>query len=83
MLITQSEYNLLTEQEQADLLRDFGEFLLYYEDTDYTFLLFSLFSFFVEVVTNNSTLEIIQRRTFRSTVLLHPYLNQFQINDLF
>jgi hypothetical protein len=74
------EYNQFTPDEQAELLWDKGVFLINRMDDKYSYNLYSLFDFFVEVWYDSKKNSIYKFRTFKTVEALEPYLDRINLD---
>ncbi len=73
------EYLLFNKDEKADYLWDKGVFLTNIKDTEYSYNLYSLNGYYVEVIYSNLDNEIEDIRPFRKGDLLDKYLNAIDL----
>ncbi len=74
-------YALKTE-EQRKAVQEKGVYLMSRNEGGIKILLFALDGFYVEVYYDNTIKTILPIRSFRTTELLYPYLNQIDISTL-
>lgn len=74
------EYNSLEDDQKATLLWDQGIFLMNRVDEKYSYNLYSLFDFFVEVWYDSKNNSIEKFRTFKTLEALEPYLDRIDLN---
>lgn len=72
--LTLYEFNVLNENEKAQLVWDKGIFLHNRVEGNIGYGLYHLFDFYVEVQNDNEINEIIKIRSFKSISMLDPYL---------
>ena len=77
------QYEQLSIVERTDTLLCYGQYLLFREDEQATYVLFALGSFFVEIMARKPD-EFIEHITcFHDTAELQPYLDRFQVSELY
>ena len=76
-----NEFNALSEYQQANKVWD-GVFLDLRTNASHSILLFDLGGFYVEVYYEHNSNQIVRVKSFKSTKLLTPYLDQMNIKVL-
>jgi hypothetical protein len=69
------EYNVLCNDEKAQILWDNGVFVVSKQAAGFTINLYALFDFYVEVWYNVEKNNIVKFQTFKSISRLAPYLD--------
>ncbi|MGZ3838086.1 MAG: hypothetical protein ACXVMS_14455 [Flavisolibacter sp.] len=80
--MTLFDYQLLTQNEQIELLYEHGVYIGKQKDGELTALLFGLESFYVEVYYKKYRCLITKLHCFSSTALIEPYLDQIDVEHL-
>lgn len=80
--MTLYEFNALSDFEQAEVLWT-GALLAHREDGIFRILLYQLDSFYVEVFYNKTGNTLSRFRSFSTTSLLEPYLEQIGLTGKF
>jgi len=73
-------FNALEEYEQYEILFDKGVLLLDRNDNIFSYVLYQVEGFYIEIRHKPDSDAICGLRTFISTNLLQPYLEQMDIN---
>ena len=76
------EFELLSDNEQIDLLYADGVYLGKRKAGEYSVVLYQLDNFYVEILYKRYRYYISRIRCFTSTNLLEPYLVQINIEDI-
>ena len=76
------EFRLFDDSEQLDLLRTEGLYVGKRKEEDLIALLYQLDSFYVEIFYRKHRFHVVQLRCTRSTSILHPYLEQIDVEAL-
>ena len=76
------EFELLSEQEQVEVLYKKGVFLGKRKVSEFSVVLYQVDAFYVEILYKKYRYYINRTRCFTSTKLLDPYLMHLDINDL-
>lgn len=77
------EFNLLETNEQADYLWNNGEFITNAIQHGVTHQLHVLHDFYVELEYHAVQNRVAQLKSFKTSTLLEPYLNQLKFEDWF
>lgn len=77
------ELNLLATNEQADYLWNNGEFITNAIQHGGTYQLHVLHDFYVELEYHAVQNRVTQLKSFKTSTLLEPYLNQLKFEDWF
>ncbi len=74
------DYNILSEEEQWDVLWDEGEFItsLNTKETDY--ILYAIDKFFVEVVMHPESSKVIRKSDFLQGQCMEKYIGNLPFN---
>ena len=81
--MTLYEFKLLGEEEQPQGVWDLGEHLATRMTGAYKILLWQIGDLYIELFYNYVDSKIEKIRTFRTTELLTPYLDQIDITAIF
>lgn len=82
MVMTLYAFRLLSHFEQSDLLYRDGTYIGKRKYGRFTALLYQFDSFYVEVIYKKYRSHIRQLRCFQTTLLLTPYLDQINVEEL-
>ncbi len=77
-----SEFKLLNENEQFDIIEQHGVFLAERESSFYNIRLYQVQSFYVELYCHTHFNVIVRSKIFSGTHSLTPYLNAIDIEAL-
>lgn len=77
------DFKLLDLPLQAHIIYQKGIYLSERSEDDLFVALYGVFDFYVEVYCRFSNSEIVKFISFHSDILLEPYLNKIQLNELF
>ncbi len=80
--ITLYEFNSLAENEKAECLWEYGVHVSERFDNKYTYVLYQLSNFYVEVKYDCDDNLILKITSFSSTTKLKPYIDDIDINQL-
>jgi hypothetical protein len=80
--MTLSDFEQLTQAEQAKVLRESGSFLLVREGFRYAVSLYALGDFFAEVWVNKEKGAVIEVKGFREPWRLDAYLDDVDLGEL-
>jgi hypothetical protein len=80
--MTLSDFEQLTQAEQAKVLRESGSFLLVREGFRYAVSLYALGDFFAEVWVNKEKGAVIEVKGFREAWRLDAYLDDVDLGEL-
>ena len=76
------EFRLFDDWEQLDLLRKEGLYIGKRKEKHLIALLYQLDSFYVEIFYHKYRFQVVRLRCTRSTSILHPYLEQIDVEAL-
>ena len=76
------DFQLLPEQEQIDILYQYGVYIGKRKEGFSIILLYQFESFYVEVFYRKYRSHVKQLHCFESTELLDPYLEQIDVENL-
>ena len=74
------EFNVLTEDQKAQMVWDFGTFITNKADGKKAVTLYSLSNFYVEIWYNQTENQINNIRSFSSIKQLSPYLDDMDVD---
>ncbi len=80
--MTLFDFQLLSKNEQVDLLYKEGVYIGKRKINNSCVLLYQLESFYIEVFYKKYRCSVIRIHCFRSTTLLDPYLEQIDVEHL-
>ena len=80
--MTLYDYNRLSDTEQYDVLWQSGVHIGERDDEAFRYVLYQMFSFYVELKYDQRLNEICGKTTFCTDRLLEPYLNKIDISQL-
>ena len=78
-----SEFRELHQDDQAQTAWEYGEHIATRITLLHTVSLWQIEGFYVEIFYNQADQKIEKIRSFRSTILLTPYLKQIDISSVF
>ncbi len=77
------EFRELDQDDQAQTAWELGEHIATRISLLHTITLWQIEGFYVEIYYNQADQKIEKLRSFRSTILLTPYLKQIDISSVF
>ena len=81
--ITTYQFNSLTKDAKADVVYNFGMYLLHYENVRHIFSLYQLSDFYVEMVYSTRKRKVLVRIKSHATPdTIQKYLLQIDLQDL-
>lgn len=80
--MTLYHFNLLNENEQAQIIREKGVLVGERQKRNHTILLYQIDAFYVEAYHHNHFNVITKFRSFHNGRQLEPYLKVIEIDDL-
>jgi hypothetical protein len=80
--MTQYEYNALDELEQTEALWEYAVHVGEYNNATFRYVLYSMFSFYVELKYNMKRNAINGSRSFSDLSQLEPYLPFIDISEI-
>jgi hypothetical protein len=80
--MTLSQFYALNEGEQMENLWDHGVHITEKQDETFRYILYSLFSFFVELKYHMNDNNLVACRAFKSETQLEPYLPDIDISEI-
>ncbi|GEO09717.1 hypothetical protein [Segetibacter aerophilus] len=81
--LTIRQFNSLAQDEKADVVYNFGVYLLDYENVRHLFSLYQLSSFYVEMVYNlKNKKSLVRIKSHATPDTIQKYLLRIDINEL-
>lgn len=80
--MTLYEYKLLKDHDQYQELWQSGEHISERDEDEYRYVLYQMFSFYVELKYDKVENEIVAKKVFSTTTQLEPYLNKINIPNM-
>ena len=77
--MTEDQFKAFSEDSQSNIIHQRGVLVSTRTTEEYKVLLYQIDGFYVELFYNRIDNSIDKLRSFRSTIPLHPYLNQIDI----
>ncbi len=80
--MTLYEFNLLSENQQTEVVWNEGDFVTDRQENGYSILLYQLYSFYVEIKYFTKANDFLVYRSFSNIDQLEPYLEEIDISSL-